>query len=196
MADEINNVADGDEEITLINPENNVDEGTSEVGKDGQANKPQSGAPEKYDFKFPEGFKANEGFGKFEDWAKTTNLSQEQAQAVLDLYINDVSGRDAKATEAFNKTVDGWLEESKADPEIGGAKFDETVRLANRFLNVFGDKDVRNYLDLSGLGNNKAFLKMAAKVGKALGEDKTHPGKVAAQVTKVDAAKKMFPNQN
>ena len=65
------------------------------------------------------------------------------------------------------------LEKFKADKDFGGDKFDASVAEAQKALATFDEGGtVRAMLAETGYGNNPAVLKIFARVGKALGEDK------------------------
>jgi hypothetical protein len=65
-----------------------------------------------------------------------------------------------------------WARETHADREIGGANFKETRRLAAIALEAGGAKSmnhpIRELLNESGLGNNRAFLRVFRNIGKVI----------------------------
>lgn len=125
-------------------------------------------APEKYEFAAPEGqaLDAN-ALAVFEPIAKELGLTQEQAQKLVDIYPQIQQ----QQAEAWSKQIAEWGEQVKADKEIGGDKFNASVGLAQRALDQFGNPELREYLNASGLGNHPALVRFCAKVGKSMAED-------------------------
>ncbi|HBC5198779.1 TPA: peptidase [Serratia marcescens] len=125
-------------------------------------------APEKYEFTPPEGQELDaNALAVFEPIAKELGLSQEQAQKLVDIYPQIQQ----QQAEAWSKQVSDWGEQVKADKEIGGDKFNASVGAAQRALDQFGNTELREYLNTSGLGNHPALVRFCAKVGKAMAED-------------------------
>ncbi len=125
-------------------------------------------APEKYEFTPPEGQELDaNALAVFEPIAKELGLSQEQAQKLVDIYPQIQQ----QQAEAWSKQVADWGEQVKADKEIGGDKFNASVGAAQRALDQFGNPELREYLNASGLGNHPALVRFCAKVGKAMAED-------------------------
>lgn len=124
--------------------------------------------PEKYEFSAPEGQELDaNALAVFEPVAKELGLSQEQAQKLVDIYPQIQQ----QQAEAWSKQVADWGEQVKADKEIGGDKFNASVGAAQRALDQFGNTELREYLNASGLGNHPALVRFCAKVGKAMAED-------------------------
>lgn len=125
-------------------------------------------APEKYEFTPPEGQELDaNALAVFEPIAKELGLSQEQAQKLVDIYPQIQQ----QQAEAWSKQVSDWGEQVKSDKEIGGDKFNASVGAAQRALDQFGNPELREYLNASGLGNHPALVRFCAKVGKAMAED-------------------------
>jgi hypothetical protein len=71
--------------------------------------------------------------------------------------------------------IGNWQNETKADPIIGGAKLDETVRLAQKALEL-GPPGLRKVLGPlseggTGLGNQRDVLAFLAEVGRRVSPD-------------------------
>ncbi|CAI2147149.1 peptidase [Serratia entomophila] len=125
-------------------------------------------APEKYEFAAPEGQELDaNALSVFEPIAKELGLTQEQAQKLVDIYPQIQQ----QQAEAWSKQVADWGEQVKADKEIGGDKFTASVGLAQRALDQFGNPELREYLQASGLGNHPALVRFCAKVGNSMAED-------------------------
>ncbi|HAS0837772.1 peptidase [Enterobacter hormaechei] len=138
----------------------------------------QEGAPEKYEFKPAEGQELDTAaLEQFEPIARELNLTNEQAQKMVDLYGTKIMPMVQKQqAEAWQKQTEGWAETVKADKEIGGDKLTANLSAAQRALEQFGDPELKEYLDSTGLGNHPALVKAFIKVGKAMSEDKVVTG--------------------
>ncbi len=137
----------------------------------------QDGAPEKYEFKPAEGQELDSAALKdFEPVARDLNLTNEQAQKLVDAYPKILAGVQQRQAEAWQKQTEGWAEAVKADKEIGGDKLTANLSAAQRALEQFGDPELKEYLDSTGLGNHPALVKAFIKVGKAMSEDKVVTG--------------------
>lgn len=127
------------------------------------------GAPEKYEFKPQEGNAFDEAvIGKFSEVAKELNLSQDNAQKVLDKMSPVLAARQAEAITALRSE---WVTSAKADPEFGGAKLTENMAVAKQALDTFGSPELNKLLNESGLGNHPEIIRAFYRAGKAIAED-------------------------
>lgn len=132
----------------------------------------QEGAPEKYEFKAGEGVELDtEALKDFEPVARDLNLTNEQAQKLVDAYPKILAGVQQRQAEAWQKQTEGWAETVKADKEIGGDKLTANLSAAQRALDQFGTPDLKEYLNATGLGNHPDLVKTFVKIGKAMSED-------------------------
>lgn len=183
--------AESKPEETKAEPAKSIlDEGENEEGAD----KAQPKAPEAYeDFKMPEGVQVDtEALTEFAPLAKELNLSQEQAQKLVDLYAKAVVKGGDQQVQAWNAVVDKWTAELKADAEFGGGNLKANTGMAVKALKQFGTPELRQYLDQTRIVNNPELFKFLARVGKAISEDKALDGGPAK--AEVSAAHKLYPN--
>lgn len=133
----------------------------------------QEGAPEKYDFKPAEGQELDTAaLEQFEPIARELNLTNEQAQKMVDLYGTKIMPMVQKQqAEAWQKTTEQWAADVKADKEIGGDKLTANLSAAQRALDQFGTPELKEYLNATGLGNHPDLVKSFVKIGKAMSED-------------------------
>lgn len=132
----------------------------------------QDGAPEKYDFKAAEGVDLDtEALKDFEPVARDLNLTNEQAQKLVDAYPKILAGVQQRQAEAWQKQTEDWAASVKADKEIGGDKLTANLSAAQRALDQFGGPALKEYLDSTGLGNHPELVKTFVKIGKAMSED-------------------------
>lgn len=130
------------------------------------------GAPEKYEFTAAEGVELDtEALKDFEPVARELNLTNEQAQKLVDAYPKILAGVQQRQAEAWQKQTEGWAETVKADKEIGGDKLTANLSAAQRALDLFGSPALKEYLEGTGLGNHPELVKTFIKIGKAMSED-------------------------
>lgn len=143
--------------------------------------KVEGGAPESYaDFKAPEGYEIDKAvIDEAAPIFKKFNLSQEQAQELVDLYSKHSIAAQEAALQAWKDTQDAWVREIKADPEIGG-KLDLVKTTTSRAIDsVLGPelgKAFKQAMDITGAGNNPAFVKSFFKIAGLLTEGTHVPG--------------------
>ncbi|KAE9882863.1 peptidase, partial [Escherichia coli] len=71
----------------------------------------QEGAPEKYEFTAGEGVELDtEALKDFEPVARDLNLTNEQAQKLVDAYPKILAGVQQRQAEAWQKQTEGWAE--------------------------------------------------------------------------------------
>ena len=134
----------------------------------------KTGAPEAYaDFTAPEGVTiAPKMLDVLKDTAKSLNLSQADAQAMVDKMLPGMQADNHTAVQTLAKQVsDGWLTAAKADATLGGEQFDANLAVAKRTLTTFGTPELTKFLDASGLGNHPELIRWAHKIGSLLGPD-------------------------
>ena len=166
---------------------------------------PERGAPEEYgDFAVPEGVKMEgQDLTEFKSFAKEQDLTQEQAQKVLDYAGPKIKAMIEQPYKTWNETQTKWQAEVKADPEIGGTNFERSVKEAgsvfvpgeaNPFVKSEADaKALRDALNTTGAGNNPAIVKLFVKMGKLLSEPGHLAGKPAGQNKQDALLNSMYP---
>jgi len=133
-----------------------------------QEPKPQ-GAPEKYDFKVPDGHQVDSAvLDAFGASAKKFNLTQEAAQGVLAEVIPAMQARQAEAVKAIHAE---WVAAVKADKDLGGSAFEANLGLARKGLDSFGSPELKTLLDTSGLGNHPEVIRLLHRIGKEITSD-------------------------
>ena len=132
----------------------------------------QEGAPEKYEFTAGEGIELDtEALKDFEPVARDLNLTNEQAQKLVDAYPKILAGVQQRQAEAWQAQTEQWAADVKADKEIGGDKLTANLSAAQRALDLFGTPELKEYLNTTGLGNHPDLVKTFVKIGKAMSED-------------------------
>lgn len=153
---------------------------------------PAAKAPEKYEFKAPEGQTlAPEVMTEFSKVAKEMDLSQEQAQKLVD----SVAPQMLQAQKAaFDKQVSEWTESAKTDKEFGGEKLSENLSVAKKALETFGTPELTKLLNDTGLGNHPEIIRAFYKAGKQISPATFVNGGKAPSTLNSTAASKLYPD--
>ncbi|HFD8278716.1 TPA: peptidase [Raoultella ornithinolytica] len=134
--------------------------------------KPETQAPEKYEFTAPEGTELDsKAVELFEPVARELDLTNEQAQKLAGLWPQLQEQMQQRQAESWGAQVEKWAADTKADKEIGGDKLTASVGHAQKALDTFASKEFREFLDTTGMGNHPEMVRAFAKVGKLMSED-------------------------
>lgn len=130
------------------------------------------GAPEKYtDFTLPEGAEVNaELMSSFKDLAKANNLPQAAAQQLVEFHVSALKQVADRADQLWADANNKWVDEVKADPEIGGANLEKVKTTIAKAFDQFGDPNVRDALEFTGAGNHPAIIRTLYKMASKLVE--------------------------
>lgn len=162
-----------------------------EPGKYGAGAEGSKGAPEAYEaFKLPEGFTPTPELDTFGTLAKEFNLSQENAQKLVDLY----SEARKKESDGFNATVEEWKKACATDKEFGGAKYEENMAAVGKLMRQYGSPEALAMLD-SGVGSHPAIVRMMFKIAMAMKED-SHGGGDVGGGGKPNALDRLYDKSN
>lgn len=159
------------------------------------------GAPEAYDLKAPEGSQGfdTEAFAIAEPVLRELNLTNEQAQKVVDVYpalmqrAADEAGKSIIADVVAQRAA--WETASRADPEIGGTPEHHAtvINTAAKALDKFGGAEFRSFLNETGLGNHPDMIRFAFRAGSAISEDTDFYRSDAAVAPKKTREEKYYP---
>lgn len=147
--------------------------------------------------KLPEGMKADDpSTVAFAGLLADDKLSPaDRGQKLLDLYADVTKkGRDA-ATEAWNNVQKEWADTTKADKDIGGAKWQGTQATIAKAIDTLGPTlaaGFREALDVTGAGNHPAVAKALAAWATKLTEGVHVGGNPPGQQPTVKEA--FYPN--
>lgn len=136
-----------------------------------EASEPE-GAPETYEFKASEGGDLDVDSGAvqaFSEAAKELNLTQEQAQSVLDKVAPALRQQNE---DYINELRSGWVETVKSDPEIGGEQLQENLGKAVRVLDAYASPEFKSLLGETGLGDNPEMIRFLLRAHQDIGEDR------------------------
>jgi hypothetical protein len=158
---------------------------------------PANQVPEdgKYTLTMPEGVELDAGLLEgMSPRFKELGLTQGQAQALADDFIKAGQAKAVKDGEAWATRIAGWANDAKADKDIGGAKWDATVRDAHRATLQLGTPELKEYLNASGGGNHPEMIRFFAKVGGLIKEDSPPTNGGTGNGKPAETAHLLFPN--
>jgi hypothetical protein len=143
------------------------------VDKDKKVEGDDKTSPESYsDFTLPEGVELDEALmAKATPIFKELNLSQEDAQKLVDLQAEMVQEGARSQGESFNQLMKDWQNESANDKEFGGDKFEENIGIAKLAIDKFGTPELKELMEDHGVGNHPEMIRFMWKIGSLLKED-------------------------
>jgi hypothetical protein len=136
------------------------------------------GAPEKYeDYKVPDGFTLDPDVKtKADSLFKQLGIPQDGAQKLVDMYRELTTEAFQAPFKAYQDTVSGWLKEAQDHPDLRGKLGpgqEVNVRIGKLLDGVPDAKlasDFREAMDITGVGNHPAFIRMMDHFAKQLTE--------------------------
>jgi hypothetical protein len=139
----------------------------------------QPPAPIKYEaFKLPDGVKLDdERLSKFAEVAGNGQVSQDVAQNLIDLYIEERQQDFARAEQhqrdVWKSLNDGWKQELRNDPVLGGNRIDTNLSMAKAVLEEYGGTQEQvsallAHTKANGMGNYPGFIRLLVNIGEAL----------------------------
>jgi hypothetical protein len=169
--------AEGDTLLNKTEPAAKVESKTPE-GEDKSKTESKTGAPEKYeDYNVPDGLTLSPELKTEADALfKGMNLSQAQAQSLIDMHTKQMASAAQASAEAYKAIVDGWKAEAESHPDLRGKLGpgqEVNVRIAKALDNLGDPKlasDFRSLMDLTGAGNNQAFIRVLDAFAKQVTE--------------------------
>ena len=147
--------------------------GTAPDGKDGEA------APEHWRLELAEKYAADRANADaFAEQCRKLGMTREQAQASLDFSVRMHEAQ----TAAFIRQRREWRSQIQTDPDFGGKNFSASCTAAKKALSVLDENgDVRRMLEETGYGDNPAVIRVFARIGRAMAEDRFVSGKPARE---------------
>lgn len=158
--------------------------------KPDSAENPQK-LPEKFvfsEFKAPEGVQLDTTrITALDDVMNERLPPQEQRDKLLNMHIDEMRNYDAKLRQqqqdAFRDTRKGWLQQIKADPELGGSGFDTTKLNVAEMRDLFASHhdakspeyiedmaEFNHMLRYTGVGDHPAFWRFLNNVARKFKE--------------------------
>ena len=148
------------------------------------------------EFEVPEGFELPDDLkDEFTSILSDKDLSdKERAQKLIDMQTNHMSKQAEERSQQWEETQKEWISQLKNDKEFGGANFEANVQVAQNAIEQFGGEELKQALDMSGMGNNPALVKMFAQVGRQISEAPVVDGK--APTREASLADVLYSNSN
>ena len=160
-----------------------------EQGSDESKDEP--GKSEPYTLTAPEGYPISEKeLSDFNRHCLEVGMTREQAEKSLEMLHSNFKSMQ----EQFEAQRRDWGKEIKSDKEFGGEHFSASVADAKKALAQFdADGAVRTMLDATGYGDNPAVIRLFARIGRALGEDKMIGGRGTG--SEKSLAERLYPEK-
>ena len=162
--------------------------------------------PDAYTFKAPDGTELDKPTA---DAAtpifKELGLSQAAADKLVGFYNERMKAVADAGSQAVLAMREKWVSEVKSDPDLGG-KLDTIKADIGRALDALGDaklvNEFKSAMDLTGAGDNPAFIKAFWKLSQKLIEGKPvggggpspHGQQSSGMAKKPSLASAMYPN--
>lgn len=130
-------------------------------------------APIQYEaFKLPEGVAIDTAaMEAFTPIAQAAKLDQATAQKFVDLYTARMQAQFDDNQKAWDDLTAGWEKSLAADPDIGGAKLDETRGKAKAVVDKFGTPALAEAIAHLGVDKHPEFNRLFARLSDELGDD-------------------------
>jgi hypothetical protein len=132
------------------------------------------------DFALPEGMELDRtGLDQLKEVLGGDLSHQERGQRLVDMHLAELQRRDQMLVEnqinVWNETQTQWKEAVKADPELGGNRFNTTMQTCISAVNRFGGNaeqraELINALNFTGAGNNPAIIRLINNMASLLKE--------------------------
>lgn len=118
-----------------------------------------------------------------EKWAKELGMSKEMAEKVRDRHAADRANYSSMMQQQDNN----WQRELYADPEFGGKNWDSTVTNARRALREYDPTgEAMTLLQETGYGSNPVIVRLLARIGRDMQEDRLVTGKGGAHTAPLE----------
>lgn len=102
--------------------------------------------------------------------AKEMKLNNEQAGSLLKILADNYQ---TVQQQAVQKERTNWRAELRSDPELGGENFDKTRLHLSTVMRKFGNNEVKDILNSTGLGDHPAFVRMFNAIGASMSQEPT-----------------------
>lgn len=102
--------------------------------------------------------------------AKEMKLNNEQAGNLLKILADNYQ---TVQQQVVQKERTNWRAELRSDPELGGENFDKTRLHLSTVMRKFGNNEVKDILNSTGLGDHPAFVRMFNAIGASMSQEPT-----------------------
>lgn len=168
------------------------DEGKKEDSESSE-DQDKTKAPEKYELKLEkDSLLTKDQVEEIEAFSKQQGFSNDQAQELLNREEKLLTGYKETLHEEFEQKTKQWLEDIKADKQLGGDNFKKNIEQAKRVVDRFATQEFKNALNESGFGNHPELVRTFVKIGEAMSEDTYEKNSADQQPAKKTMADKFY----
>lgn len=100
--------------------------------------------------------------------AKEMKLNNEQAGSLLKILADNYQ---TVQQQTVQRERTNWRAELRSDPELGGENFDKTRLHLSTVMRKFGNNEVKDILNSTGLGDHPAFVRMFNAIGASMSQE-------------------------
>lgn len=134
---------------------------------------------------------------------KAMGLNQENAQKLVDFYVNKTMESANEPYKYWQETQEKWVKEVKSDPVLG-PRLNEVRTTISRAIDGMNDpklaREFREAMDYTGAGNHPAFIRAFYKLAQSVTEGRHVVGNGPSPASQrragevPSAAQAMYPN--
>lgn len=154
-----------------------------------------------YDIKLPETVQVDPAsMAQFKEVAASLGLDNASAQKVMDILpavlAKQVEAITAANQQAYNETQTKWVAEANALPEFQGEARSNTLAILGRAMDEFGSPEAREFLNVTGAGNNPHVIKYILSMANALmeGSPSTQGGPTSQAKSNRSLGQRLYPD--
>ena len=188
-------IENNDTPPVVNNGNNNNGVGEEQKSESEKNNQNEDVAPDNYDFKnveMPEGMNLDEELTtEFSATAKEMNLSQAKADKFMQMGVKLAEKIQNRMLDAYKEQINTYSTMLNTDPEIGGAKLQQSLADANIAYKQFVPDDAAKLLSDTGLNKHPAIVKVFMNIGKQMKNDTIRQ---TGNVTKERTAADWYPD--
>lgn len=122
----------------------------------------------------------------FSGLAQELGIPQDAGQRILDTLAEYERAHLERLSQGFEQAT-------RADPDIGGERLEQSLSAARRALDAFGNDALRDMLAETGLGNHPELVRFMTRAGQAIGEDRVVAGQSPARPER-SLADRLYPS--
>lgn len=119
----------------------------------------------------PEGYTLDATLGnEFLTLLNTEKDPAKLAQGLIELSAKANELSSEMGSQLFDEVQTEWTNATKADPEVGGPRYEASIATSKQIVERFGGPKLQEALELTGLGAHPEFVRFMTKVAPLLTE--------------------------
>ena len=111
-------------------------------------------------------------------YAKEQGLGKDAAEKLVKFQSEAKDNFMVSMQEEHSQRAMQWQQDVRADKELGGQNFEQSVEYAKNAAKKFGSEEFINMLDESGFGNHPEVVRVFSRIGRAMDNDTLEKGGV------------------